>query len=88
MAAGGEYIFLHVNALVTHPLGDGEKVLVWDIATRKRKHILEDSAHHWGQITCLSWLGDQYTDGLAVLAFGMARGHVVMYRQSRTEVGV
>lgn len=68
-------------------LGDDEKVLIWDVIARKRKHTLEDSGHRWGQITCLSWLENQQDNQPAVLAFGTARGYIVMYRQSRTEVG-
>lgn len=68
-------------------LGDDEKVLIWDVAARKRKHTIEDSGHRWGQITCLSWLENRQDNELAVLAFGTARGYIVMYKQSRTEVG-
>jgi hypothetical protein len=74
---------------VTHVmfLGDDEKVLIWDVAARKRKHTIEDSGHRWGQITCLSWLENRQDNELAVLAFGTARGYIVMFKQSRTEVG-
>jgi len=69
-------------------LGDDEKVFVWDIATRKRKHLLEDSGRRWGQVTCISWLANEsrQDNKQAVLVFGTARGLVVLYRQSRTEV--
>ena len=71
-------------------IGDNEKIFVWEVATWKCKHLLEDSGRHWGQITCLSWLANRrrQDDGLAVLAFGTARGLVVIYRPSRTEVCV
>jgi hypothetical protein len=79
---------LEVNLFISYFLGDDEKVLIWDVAGRKRKHTLEDSGHRWGQITCLSWLENQQDNELlAVLAFGTARGYIVMYRQSRIEVG-
>ena len=70
-------------------LGDDEKVLIWDVVTWKHKYLLEDSGHRWGQITCLSWLGSggRQDNGLAILCFGTARGLVVIYRQSRTDVG-
>ena len=70
-------------------LGDDEKVLIWDVVTRKRKYLLEDSGRRWGQITCLSWLGSggRQDNGLAILCFGTARGLVVIYRQSQTDVG-
>jgi WD40 repeat protein len=87
VAAGGEEISYDQAFDHDISLGDDEKVLIWDVATRKRKYLLEDSVHRWGQITCLSWLGDsRQNNGLAILGFGTARGLVVIYRQSRTEV--
>lgn len=88
VAAGGEEISYDQAFDHDISLGDDEKVLIWDVATRKRKYLLEDSVHRWGQITCLSWLGGEgrQDNGLAILGFGTARGLVVIYRQSRTEV--
>src|SRR6266540_5858894 len=40
-------------------IGDDEKIFIWEVATQKHKHLLEDSGHHWGQITCLSWLANR-----------------------------
>ena len=90
IAAGGEgreALLLEVNLFHVFFLGDDEKVLIWDVAVRKRKHTLEDSGRRWGQITCLSWLENRQDNELAVLAFGTARGYIVLYRQSRNEVG-
>jgi len=65
-------------------IGDNEKIFVWEVTTQKHKHLLEDSGRRWGQITFLSWLANRcrQDNGLAVLAFGTARGLVVIYRPS------
>ena len=69
-------------------VGDDETVRVWEISTKKCVHVLEDPGRRWGQITCLTWLGNWGNDDLKPIAFGTGRGLMVIYRRPRINVSV
>jgi WD40 repeat protein len=68
--------------------GDDETVRIWEISTKKCLQILEDPGRRWGQITCLTWLGNWGNDDLKPIAFGTGRGLVVIYRRSRIDAAM
>ena len=68
--------------------GDDQTVRVWEISTKKCLHVLEDPGRRWGQITCLTWLGNWGNDDLKPIAFGTGRGLMVIYRCLRIDVSV
>jgi len=89
LASGGEYfvgiVFQKQSKLLA---GDDETVRIWEISTKKCLQILEDPGRRWGQITCLTWLGNLRDDDLKPIAFGTGRGLIVVYRRPRIDVSV
>ena len=90
LASGGEYFVPVFSKAIWNELvaGDDETVRVWEISTKKCLQILEDPGRRWGQITCLTWLGNWENDDLKPIAFGTGRGLMVIYRRSRIDVSV
>lgn len=67
--------------------GDNQTVRIWELSTKSCLQVLEDHGKRWGQITCLSWLsGHNDSSLLNAIAFGTARGLIVIYRCLRMGV--
>ncbi|KDR71183.1 hypothetical protein GALMADRAFT_144244 [Galerina marginata CBS 339.88] len=60
--------------------GDDECVHIWDLKTFLCTETLTDSGGCWGQITCLTWIGNLHS---GLLCIGTGRGRLVVFRRKR-----
>jgi WD40 repeat protein len=64
--------------------GDDETVKVWDVNSLQIFQTIADRNHHWGQITCIQFIGfDTISDWMC---FGTGRGRFLVYHRLRKSV--